>query len=98
MAGTIIGAGITIEGEITSEEEVVVAGKRIQLGTKEDLKVPVGEWHVLKSKMVGDHIECYLDGKKLLDAHDSTYLSGKIGIWTQADTVAAFDDLFVASM
>src|SRR5262245_63420357 len=27
MAGTIIGAGITIEGEITSEEEVVVAGK-----------------------------------------------------------------------
>ena len=26
MAGTIIGHGITIEGEITSEEEVVVAG------------------------------------------------------------------------
>lgn len=26
MAGTIIGHGITIEGEITSDEEVVVAG------------------------------------------------------------------------
>lgn len=26
MAGTIIGQGITIEGEITSDEEVVVAG------------------------------------------------------------------------
>ena len=26
MAGTIIGNGITIEGEITSDEEVVVAG------------------------------------------------------------------------
>ena len=27
MAGTIIGQGITIEGEITSDEEVVVAGR-----------------------------------------------------------------------
>jgi cytoskeletal protein CcmA (bactofilin family) len=27
MAGTIIGPGITIEGEVTSDEEVVVAGK-----------------------------------------------------------------------
>ena len=26
----------------------VVAGERIQLATKEDLKVPVGEWHTLK--------------------------------------------------
>ena len=26
MAGTVIGQGITIEGEITSDEEVVVAG------------------------------------------------------------------------
>src|SRR5204863_1401102 len=50
----------------------VVAGKRIQLETKEDLKVPVGEWHTLKVKMVGDHIECFLDGKKLLDVRDNT--------------------------
>src|SRR5438067_1558105 len=50
----------------------VVAGKRIQLGTREDLKVPEGEWHMLKIKMVGDHIECFLDGKKLLDVRDDT--------------------------
>jgi cytoskeletal protein CcmA (bactofilin family) len=27
MAGTIIGSGVTIEGEVTSDEEVVVHGK-----------------------------------------------------------------------
>src|SRR5205085_4973207 len=42
----------------------VVDGKRIQLETKEGLKVPVDEWHTLKIKQVGDHIECFLDGKK----------------------------------
>ena len=45
----------------------VVQGVRAQLGqegTKEDLKVPVGEWHRLKVTMAGDHIQCYLDGNK----------------------------------
>src|SRR5947209_18256649 len=44
----------------------VVAGKRIQLETREGLKVPVGEWHTLKVNQVGDRIECLLDGKKNL--------------------------------
>jgi hypothetical protein len=45
----------------------VAQGVRAQLGqegTKEDLKVPVGEWHRLKVTMAGDHIQCYLDGNK----------------------------------
>jgi RNA polymerase sigma factor (sigma-70 family) len=70
----------------------VVAGKRIQLGTEEDLKVPAGQWHVLKIKQAGEHIECWLDGKKYLDAKDGTFTrAGKIGLWTKADAQTYFD-------
>jgi Domain of Unknown Function (DUF1080) len=71
----------------------VVAGKRTQLETKEDLKVPAGEWHTLAIKMKGDRIECYLDGKKHLEAKDDTFTkAGKVGVWTKADAQTAFDD------
>lgn len=74
----------------------VVAGKRTQLGTKEDLKIPAGEWHVLKIKQAGEQIECWLDGKKYLDAKDDTFAkAGKIGLWTKADAQTYFDDLQV---
>ena len=75
----------------------VVAGKRIQLETKQDLKVPAGEWHTLKIKQVGDQIECYLDGKKHLEAKDSTFKdAGKVGLWTKADAQTNFDDFQVS--
>lgn len=74
----------------------VIAGKRIQLETKEDLKVPTGEWHNLKIKMVGDHIECFFDGKKYLDAKDDAIQKeGKVGLWTKADAQSHFDQFTV---
>ena len=74
----------------------VVAGKRMQLETTEELRVPAGEWHSLKVKHIGDHIECFLDGKKQLDARDRTIeKAGKIGLWTKADAQTHFDDLKV---
>ena len=43
MASTVIGAGITIEGEVTSDEDVVVAGTlRGKLNTKEAVTVESG--------------------------------------------------------
>ncbi len=43
MASTIIGAGITIEGEITSDEDVVVQGTlRGKLRAKEGVTVEAG--------------------------------------------------------
>jgi hypothetical protein len=75
----------------------VVAGKRIQLETKEDLKVPVNEWHHLKITMKGDHVECFLDGKKQLDAKDGTITkAGKVGLWSKADAQTHFDDFKVS--
>jgi hypothetical protein len=76
----------------------VVNGKRIQLETKEDIKVKAGEWHKLKIDMMGDHIQCYLDGEKILDARDSTFPdAGKVGLWTKADAQTYFDDLKIAA-
>jgi hypothetical protein len=74
----------------------VVDGKRTQLDTKEDLKVPAGEWHTLSIKMIGDTMECALDGKKQLSAKDDTFSkAGKVGLWTKADAQTYFDDLTV---
>ncbi len=77
----------------------VVDGQRIQLGTKERLTVPVGEWHKLTIRHVGDKIECLLDGKKLLDAKDNAIAAaGKIGLWTKADAQTYFDGLTVQAV
>jgi hypothetical protein len=75
----------------------VVAGKRIQLQTKEDLPVKAGEWHTMQVKMAGDHIECSLDGKKYLDVKDDTFKeAGKVGLWSKADAQSQFDGFTVA--
>jgi hypothetical protein len=69
----------------------VVNGKRMQLeGVK--VKVPAGEWHVIQIKHVGDTIECYLDGKKLMTAKDDEFKeAGAVGLWTKADAQTYFD-------
>jgi hypothetical protein len=72
----------------------VVAGKRIQLDTREGLKVPAGTWHTLSIRHVDDSIECSLDGKEYLKATDSTITkAGKVGLWTKADAQTRFDGL-----
>lgn len=55
-------------------------------------------WHTLRAVMVGDHIECYFDGKKYLDVRDATFgEAGRVGLWTKADAQTYFDDLTVAA-
>ena len=77
----------------------VVAGKRIQLATKENIKVPAGEWHTLRVRNVGDKIECDLDGKKLIEATDDTFTkAGKVGLWTKADARTYFDQFRVRGL
>ena len=44
--------------------------------------------------MKNDRIQCFYDGKKVLEAKDSTFQEpGKIGRWTKADAQSHFDDL-----
>ena len=75
----------------------VVGGKRSKEFQSADVKVPAGEWHTLKIKHVGDHIECFLDGKKHLDVKDDSIdKAGKVGLWTKADAQTYFDNLKVS--
>jgi hypothetical protein len=72
----------------------VMSGRRIELGTKEDLSISAEEWHSLRIEMRGDQIECYLDGKKYLEARDSTFKdAGKVGLWTKGSSQTHFDEL-----
>ena len=74
----------------------VVDGHRRMLESAR-LSVDHDAWHTLRVVMQGDHIVCYLDGKKYLDTRDSTFTSaGRIGLWTKADARTHFDDLTVA--
>jgi hypothetical protein len=74
----------------------VVGGQRIQLATKEELDVPAGQWHRLSVKHVGKRIECFLNGKKVLESMDDGLpQAGKVGLWTKADALTYFDDLHV---
>jgi len=77
----------------------VVGGKRSPQFQSADVKVPAGEWHTLSIKMVGDKIECFLDGKKSLEARDDTFTkAGKVGLWTKADAQTSFDNFQVKSL
>jgi len=73
----------------------MVNGRRKQFAGA-DVKMTSGQWHTLRVVARGDHIVCYYDGQKLIDVHDATYAQGKVGLWTKADSVTAFDDLTVS--
>ena len=71
----------------------VVDGVRSQPLRNANVKHHDG-WTVVRVTMKGDHIECYLDGEKYLDVHDSTFPgAGKIGVWSKSDAQSQFDDL-----
>lgn len=74
----------------------VVGGKRSAEFQDAEVKVPSGEWHTLKIKMVGEHIECSVDDKKYLDVKDDAFTkAGKVGLWTKADAQTSFDNFQV---
>jgi hypothetical protein len=71
----------------------VVNGKRVQIGGKEGIKVPTGEWHKLKVEVKGNKMEGYLDGNKIWEVTDDTFKeAGKVGLWSKADAQTRFDD------
>ena len=68
---------------------------RRQLATA-NVKAPaLGQWHALRVVALGDHIQAWLGGKLYLDQRDARFKSGRVGLWTKADSVTAFDDLTI---
>src|SRR5215510_10895311 len=60
------------------------------------VKAPaLGQWHTVRAVAQGDHMQAWLDGKLYLDHRDSRFRSGRVGLWTKADSITAFDDLTI---
>lgn len=60
------------------------------------VKAPaLAQWHLIRVVAVADHIQGWLDGTLLLDHHDARFKSGRVGLWTKADSITAFNDLTV---
>lgn len=58
-----------------------------------DAPVAASTWHTLRVEFAGTRISVLLDGKRYIEFNDSHIGgSGKVGVWTKADSVTAFDD------
>jgi hypothetical protein len=68
---------------------------RRQLATARVKAPALGQWHTVRVVAVGDHLQAWLDGVRHLDHHDSRFTAGRVGLWTKADSITAFDDLTV---
>lgn len=74
----------------------VVNGRR-QAFQNKGVKVTSNVWHTFRVDAIGDHFVVTYDGNQVLDAKDATFKDGgKVGLWTKADSVMAFDDLSVS--
>ena len=74
----------------------VINGRR-QAFLNQNVKVASNTWHTLRVEATGEHFVVTYDGKKVLDAKDATFKdAGKVGLWTKADSVMAFDDFSIA--
>jgi hypothetical protein len=66
-------------------------------GKKTD--VPSGQWSVLRVEARGNRFSVSFAGKALFEVEDDTFAgAGKVGLWTKADSVTAFDDLAIESL
>lgn len=67
--------------------------------TSTSVKAPaLGQWHKLQISANGDRIRGWLNGRALIDQRDTRFAAGRIGLWTKADSITAFDSISVIPM
>src|SRR6266513_4224484 len=63
-----------------------------------NIKVASSAWHTLRVDFSGNHFTVTFDGKTALEWDDDTFKNtGKVGVWTKADSITEFDDFTYAS-
>ena len=70
-------------------------GSRRQLASARVKKPALRQWHTVRVVALGDRIQGWLNGALLLDHRDARFKAGRVGLWTKADSVTAFDDLTI---
>ncbi len=72
-----------------------VDGKRISF-KKVDAKGEAGKWYTIRVVHKGNDIQCYFDGKLLLEVTDDTFKeAGLVGVWSKADAQSYFANVQV---
>ena len=70
-------------------------GRKGDYGVKHT--VPANAWSTLAVAFTGSRFTVSFDGAKLFEVEDPTFSgSGKVGVWTKADSVTYFDDFEVS--
>jgi len=70
-------------------------GRRSQVKWIRNTPTPTRTWHELKVKIAGKKVEGYLNGKLTLEHEWTAPISGRIGLWSKADSHVYFDDYTV---
>ena len=73
----------------------MVKGKRSSVVWIRNVPTPSNLWHTMKIMINGTSIEGYLDNKKYIDYKQNEPISGKIGLWSKADSYVFFDNVMV---
>ena len=68
---------------------------RHQIATARVKAPALGRWHTLRVVAVAERVQAWLDGTRYVDQRDSRFKAGKVGLWTKADSITAFDDLVI---
>jgi hypothetical protein len=76
----------------------MVRGQRTQFAGA-NVKVPSDAWHELRLAARGSRFEVFFNGKSLYSATDTTLAgTGRVALWTKADSVTYFDDVRIQSL
>ena len=76
----------------------MVKGQRQQLDGA-NIKIASNEWHTLALRAENDQFTISFDGSELFSTMDSTFVgSGKVGLWTKADSVTYFDGIAITPL
>ena len=66
-------------------------GKRSSVKWIRDTPTPTRQWHELKVRIAGAKVQAYLNGKPYLEYTLPEPVSGRIGLWSKADSYVYFD-------
>ena len=67
-------------------------GRRSSVKWIRDTPTPSGQWHDLKVRIAGNKVEGYLNGKLYLEHTLTDPVTGRVGLWSKADSHVYFDE------
>ncbi|WP_165421304.1 hypothetical protein [Bradyrhizobium sp. Leo170] len=72
-------------------------GKRSSVKWVRNTPTATRQWHDLKVRIIGTKVEGYLDGKLYLEHTLAQPVSGRVGLWSKADSHVQFSDYTVTA-